>query len=195
MSHRDETAIQALSDAGAFCGECGFEPGDRGCPDCERCWARYATTLRASGWAPRAEVLAAAADVAYAEGDRLYDEQGIAAAEVAWGLSTLLRRMADPSKAARMQNAADTLAALRTPARPPLKHRLALLLAHVHEHGGEWTTRRVQKLYGSEGQVSPLQTTARKDLAALHAMGWLVHDTSDPGRHCYRYNHAHGGTR
>ncbi|MFD5899085.1 hypothetical protein [Streptomyces sp. NPDC060366] len=33
--------IAALSLAGAFCGECGFEPGDRGCPDCERCWARY----------------------------------------------------------------------------------------------------------------------------------------------------------
>ncbi|MGW5352223.1 hypothetical protein ACWERV_17140 [Streptomyces sp. NPDC004031] len=35
----------ALSAAGAFCGECGFAPGDRGCPDCERCWASYADAL------------------------------------------------------------------------------------------------------------------------------------------------------
>lgn len=34
-----------LSDAGAFCGECGFQPGDRGCPDCERCWDSYTTAL------------------------------------------------------------------------------------------------------------------------------------------------------
>ncbi|MFF3998615.1 hypothetical protein ACFYX8_35565 [Streptomyces cyaneofuscatus] len=60
MSAADETAILALSTAGAFCGECGFEPGDRGCPDCERCWARYVKALRAAGWAPRTEVLAEA---------------------------------------------------------------------------------------------------------------------------------------
>lgn len=36
----------ALSNAGAFCGECGFEPGDRGkCTDCERCWTSYANAL------------------------------------------------------------------------------------------------------------------------------------------------------
>ncbi|MFF4943695.1 hypothetical protein [Streptomyces rubiginosohelvolus] len=66
----------------------------------------------------RAEVLAEAADAAYAEGDRLYDEQGFVAAEAAWGLSSLLRRMADPTKAARMQDAADTLAAQRSTAEP-----------------------------------------------------------------------------
>lgn len=32
---RDEIA-QALSEAGAFCGECGFEPGGTGCADCVR---------------------------------------------------------------------------------------------------------------------------------------------------------------
>ncbi|MEU3432293.1 hypothetical protein [Streptomyces sp. NPDC006863] len=58
MSAADESAILALSDAGAFCGECGFEPGDRGCPDCERVWAGYVKALRAAGWAPRAEVTA-----------------------------------------------------------------------------------------------------------------------------------------
>ncbi|MGW6652442.1 hypothetical protein AMK23_26140 [Streptomyces sp. CB02130] len=139
----------------------------------------------------RAEVLNEAADAAYAEGDRLYDEQGFVAAEAAWGLSSLLRRMANPSKAARMQDAADTLAAHRSPAKPPLKSRLALLLAHVQEHGGDWTTRRVQKLYVAEEQPAPLRVTARKDLHALHAMGWLVVDTTDPGRRVYRLNHAH----
>lgn len=32
---RDEIA-QALSEAGAFCGECGFQPDEIGCPDCVR---------------------------------------------------------------------------------------------------------------------------------------------------------------
>lgn len=40
-----EQIKQALSDAGAFCGECGFEPGDRGCDDCERCYTSYAKAL------------------------------------------------------------------------------------------------------------------------------------------------------
>ncbi|MGW7087615.1 hypothetical protein ACWGH2_29520 [Streptomyces sp. NPDC054871] len=40
-----EQIKQALSDAGAFCGECGFEPGERGCQDCETCWKRYADGL------------------------------------------------------------------------------------------------------------------------------------------------------
>ncbi|CAH9419589.1 hypothetical protein SGL43_06644 [Streptomyces globisporus] len=57
MSAADETAIQALSTAGAFCGECGFEPGDRGCPDCERTWAGYVRALRAAGWAARIEAI------------------------------------------------------------------------------------------------------------------------------------------
>ena len=57
MSAADEAAIQALSVAGAFCGECGFEPGDRGCPDCERTWTWYVDALRAAGWAPRDEVI------------------------------------------------------------------------------------------------------------------------------------------
>lgn len=42
---RDRIAT-ALSAAGAFCGSCGFEPGDRGkCADCERCWSSYADAL------------------------------------------------------------------------------------------------------------------------------------------------------
>lgn len=53
---RDDQAIQALSNAGAMCGVCGDEPGDRTCPDCERCRRRYVTALRAAGWAPAAEI-------------------------------------------------------------------------------------------------------------------------------------------
>jgi hypothetical protein len=58
----DDLAMQALSDAGAFCGECGFQPGERGCPDCERHYEWCVTALRKAGWAPRTEVLAEAAD-------------------------------------------------------------------------------------------------------------------------------------
>lgn len=79
----------ALSAAGAFCGQCGFEPGDRGCPDCERCWSSYADALlpmfadeREAGmreespgpfqvW-PLARVLA---DVAVGSGDWTWDEE------------------------------------------------------------------------------------------------------------------------
>ena len=52
----DDAALQALSDAGAMCGVCGDEPGDRTCPDCERCRHRYVTALRAAGWAPSTEI-------------------------------------------------------------------------------------------------------------------------------------------
>lgn len=62
MNARDDEAMQALSNAGAQCGNCGDEPGDRNCPDCERCRERYVDALRAAGWAPRAEALCEAAD-------------------------------------------------------------------------------------------------------------------------------------
>jgi hypothetical protein len=35
----------ALSEAGAFCGECGFEPGETGCPDCVRVRELYTEAL------------------------------------------------------------------------------------------------------------------------------------------------------
>jgi hypothetical protein len=63
VSARDDQAKQALSDAGAQCGVCGDQPGDRICPDCERCYEEYVAALRKAGWAPRAEVLHEAADV------------------------------------------------------------------------------------------------------------------------------------
>jgi hypothetical protein len=40
-----EQLATLLSQAGAFCGDCGFQPGDRGCPACESCWTSYATVL------------------------------------------------------------------------------------------------------------------------------------------------------
>ncbi|WP_086732725.1 hypothetical protein [Streptomyces glaucescens] len=52
----DDTAIQALSNAGAMCGTCGSEPGDRACPYCEEARQRYLKALRAIGWAPLADV-------------------------------------------------------------------------------------------------------------------------------------------
>lgn len=52
----DDIAIQVLSNEGAQCGDCGDEPGDRICPDCERHRARYVAALRAVGWAPPSEL-------------------------------------------------------------------------------------------------------------------------------------------
>jgi hypothetical protein len=55
----DDHAIQILSNEGAQCGDCGDQPGDRICPDCERCRRWYVAALRKAGWAPISE----AADV------------------------------------------------------------------------------------------------------------------------------------
>ena len=52
----DDHAIQVLSDEGAQCGVCGDQPGDRICPDCERCRGWYVAALRKAGWAPTAEI-------------------------------------------------------------------------------------------------------------------------------------------
>jgi hypothetical protein len=71
----DELAVQVLSDAGAMCGVCGDEPGDRNCEDCERVRRGYIADLRASGWRP-ATALAATVQ-------RLKAELGEVAAEVA----------------------------------------------------------------------------------------------------------------
>ena len=54
----DDAAIQALSNEGAQCGNCGSEPGDRTCPDCERCRRWYVAALRKAGWAPASEIQA-----------------------------------------------------------------------------------------------------------------------------------------
>lgn len=52
----DDQAIQALSNEGAQCGNCGDQPGDRVCPDCERCRRWYVAALRKAGWAPTGEL-------------------------------------------------------------------------------------------------------------------------------------------
>ncbi|MFW3477407.1 hypothetical protein [Streptomyces microflavus] len=112
MNAHDESAVQALSTAGAFCGVCGFQPGDRGCPDCEACWAGYVKALRAAGWAPRAEALDEAADEIQKSADDMERVLGrrLETSALERGVADRLRRMADPTKAARMQDANDTLA-------------------------------------------------------------------------------------
>lgn len=59
----DDHAIQILSNEGAQCGVCGDQPGDRTCPDCEKCRADYMAALRAAGWAPSEERDAMAAEI------------------------------------------------------------------------------------------------------------------------------------
>jgi hypothetical protein len=55
----DDRAVQVLSQAGAMCGVCGDEPGDRKCPDCESCRRDYLECLYGeAGWGPRAALLA-----------------------------------------------------------------------------------------------------------------------------------------
>ena len=41
-----EQLIQDFSDAGAMCGDCGDEPGDRNCPHCEKVRGWYADAAR-----------------------------------------------------------------------------------------------------------------------------------------------------
>ncbi|MEU6872424.1 hypothetical protein [Streptomyces sp. NPDC046751] len=72
--------------------------------------------------------------------------------------------------------------------------RLALLRLAIRDRGATpWTTRMVQQLYRARGYDAPLRKTARDDLALLARQGLLVLDDTDPGRRCYRLNHAHGG--
>jgi hypothetical protein len=59
----DDHAIQILSNEGAQCGDCGDQPGDRICPDCERCRGWYVAALRKAGWAPQPEHDALLAEV------------------------------------------------------------------------------------------------------------------------------------
>ncbi|MFJ2675075.1 hypothetical protein [Streptomyces sp. NPDC087525] len=73
-----------------------------------------------------------------------------------------------------------------------LRDRIADLLTHIRRHPGRtWTTEDVRKFYLSQ---APKRATCRRDLAALHAMGWLVeHD--EPGRRFYRLNPQKDGQR
>lgn len=55
-SPEDDAAIQILSEAGAQCGNCGDQPGDRICPDCEKYRRWYVAALRQAGWAPQSDI-------------------------------------------------------------------------------------------------------------------------------------------
>ncbi|MEU9760238.1 hypothetical protein AB0D98_10820 [Streptomyces sp. NPDC047987] len=72
--------------------------------------------------------------------------------------------------------------------------RLSLLGRAIRDGDeDEWTTCRVKRLYRSYGYAAPKRKTARDDLARFARRGLLVPDDTDPGRRCYRLNHAHGG--
>lgn len=60
ITNADDSAVRVLSTAGAMCGVCGDEPGDRNCQDCERVRRGYIADLRAAGWAPLDEAIEAA---------------------------------------------------------------------------------------------------------------------------------------
>lgn len=62
LSAEDDIAVQVLSNAGAQCGDCGDQPGERICPNCESCRSQYVADLRAAGWAPTGEALRELAD-------------------------------------------------------------------------------------------------------------------------------------
>lgn len=64
------------------------------------------------------------------------------------------------------------------------RRRLVLLYA-VIEQRGEWTTRRVQRLYRQLGYAAPLRRIARRDLAQLAREGVLVLDDTVPTRRFY----------
>lgn len=63
--------------------------------------------------------------------------------------------------------------------------RLILLQASILAQGGEWTTRRVQRLYRQLGYADPLRRIARRDLAQLAREGVLTLVDTDPARRHY----------
>lgn len=75
----------------------------------------------------------------------------------------------------------------------PTAARLAALRTLVGTYQGPITTRVVQTLYTSRFGPGQWQGKARQDLAQLVGEGLLVVDDSDPGRRCFRLNHAKGG--
>ncbi|MFD3917184.1 hypothetical protein [Streptomyces sp. NPDC058603] len=73
-----------------------------------------------------------------------------------------------------------------------LRDRIATLLTHIRRHPGRtWTTEDVRRFYLSQ---APKRATCRRDLTALHAMGWLV-EHNEPGRRFYRLNTRKDGQR
>ncbi|WP_431999269.1 hypothetical protein [Streptomyces sioyaensis] len=68
---------------------------------------------------------------------------------------------------------------------PSVHDRRQTLAAAIRHQGGEWTKRRVLRLWRAAGYPIPRSThTARGDLAALQRSGLLLcHET--PGRRFY----------
>ncbi|MFD7066110.1 hypothetical protein ACFV97_02620 [Streptomyces sp. NPDC059913] len=75
----------------------------------------------------------------------------------------------------------------------PTASRLAALRALARDYQGDITTRTVQQLYVRQFGPGDWRAKARQDLAQLAGEGLLICDERDPGRRCYRLNHAHGG--
>ncbi|MFD7101892.1 hypothetical protein [Streptomyces celluloflavus] len=62
--------------------------------------------------------------------------------------------------------------------------RRQILAAAIVRQPGEWTKRRVMRLYQQARHPAPLTRTARRDLAHAHRHGLLdIHET--PGRRYY----------
>ncbi|MFF1686061.1 hypothetical protein [Streptomyces sp. NPDC058254] len=62
-------------------------------------------------------------------------------------------------------------------------YRLAALRLAVLDLGGEWTTRRVQRVYVEAFGPGPWRRTARRDLAALNREGLLTLNDKPDRRH------------
>lgn len=89
------------------------------------------------------------------------------------------------------EKATATTAATATPAGPlgaGARNRLKLLRRTVVDNGGEWTTRRAQRLYANTYGPGDWRATARRDLKQLHADGLLVEHDENPDRHHYTVN-------
>lgn len=74
--------------------------------------------------------------------------------------------------------------------RPPAgaEERLPVLRDAVEQWLGEWTTRRVQRLYGARFGPGPWRRAAGSDLATLHQQHLLDLHDEDPGRRFYTMN-------
>ncbi|MFE2936692.1 hypothetical protein [Streptomyces sp. NPDC059278] len=75
----------------------------------------------------------------------------------------------------------------------PTATRLTALRILARDYQGDITTRVVQQLYVRRFGPGDWRAKARQDLAQLAGEGLLIRDETDPGRRCYRLNHAHGG--
>lgn len=78
---------------------------------------------------------------------------------------------------------------------PQLDDRLAYLRTAIGSWEGDWTTRRVQRLYHGRYGTTQHRHQAKDDLAELHRQGLLVLHDEDPDRKHYTLNTWNGGQR